>query len=150
MRWRRSRADRGGGPRMMKTLKEIVTPLSVLILAGILLYDRMVPRPVPVPAPVPAVDGLALGKAYATDLLSTYGEAWLAAARSLEAGSSVADAQKELQTSWKEARARAFAEAVGPHFARVLPEGSEPTSPEERAQVVQLWRDFSRGLTANR
>jgi hypothetical protein len=135
---------------MMKTLKEIVTPLSVLILAGILLYDRMVPRPVAVPAPVPAVSGLALGKAYATDLLSTYGEAWLAAARSLEEGGSVADAQKALQDSWKEARVKAFADHVGSRFALVLPEGSEPASPEKRAQVVQLWRDFARGLQGDR
>src|SRR4051794_33421664 len=112
MRVRKYRADRQGRPRTMKTLKETAATMSVLILAGILLYDRTVPRPVPVPAPVPAVSGLALGKAYATDLLSTYGEAWLAAARSLEKGSSVADAQETLQDSWKEARARAFADHV--------------------------------------
>jgi hypothetical protein len=135
---------------MLKTLKEILTPLSVLILAGILVYDRMVPRPVPAPTPVPAVSGLALGKAYATVLLSTYGEAWLAAARSLEEGSSVADAQKALQESWKEARAKAFSDHVGTRFALVLPEGSEPASPEKRAQVVQLWRDFARGLQGPR
>jgi hypothetical protein len=103
-----------------------------------------------VPVPVAATDGQALGKAYAPLLLVSYSEAWLAAARVLEEGKPVADAQQTLQETWKEARVKAFTNHVGSSFALILPEGAEPTTPEKRAEVVKLWRDFARGLATAR
>jgi hypothetical protein len=134
----------------MKTLKEILTPVAILILAAVVLFDRLVPPHVPAPAPVPAVDGRVLGKAYAPVLLSTYSDAWLAAARTLEEGKPVAEAQKTLQDTWKDARIKAFTDHVASSFALILPEGAEPSTPEKRAQVVEIWRDFARGLKGDR
>jgi hypothetical protein len=110
----------------MKTFKEFLTPASILILAGVMLFDHGVGRPVPGPANVPVVNGLVLGRAYAPVLLSTYGDAWLAAAAALEQGKSVAEAQKALEQTGKDARARAFTAQVAPSFSMVLPEGAEP------------------------
>jgi hypothetical protein len=136
----------------MKILSEILTPVSILILSGVMVFDRLVPRHVAVPEPLPvaAVNGVALGRDYAPILVSTYGDAWLAAARALEEGKPVAEAQKTLQDAWKQARVRAFADHVAPRFTLVLPEGAEPSTPQERARVVQLWRDFARGLNKGR
>jgi hypothetical protein len=79
-------------------------------------------------------------------LLATYADAWLAAAKTLEEGKPIAEAQKTLQDAWKAARVKAFSEDVAPVFAVVLPEGTEPTSPDKRAQVIDLWRSFAKGL----
>ena len=132
----------------MKTLKDLLTPLAVLVLAGVVGFDHLAHRQAPTPPPVPTVNGQALGRAYAPLLLASYSDAWLAAAQTLEDGKPVAEAQKTLQDTWKDARVKAFTNHVGSSFARVLPEGAEPTTPEQRAEVVKLWRDFARGLTA--
>jgi hypothetical protein len=47
----------------MKSLKEIGTPLAILIMAGVMLYDHLAPHNAL--APVPAADGVALGKSFA-------------------------------------------------------------------------------------
>jgi hypothetical protein len=99
---------------------------------------------------VPTVSGQALGRAYAPLLLASYSDAWLAAAKALEEGKPVAEAQKTLQDTWKEARVKAFTNHVASSFALILPEGAEPATPEQRTEVVKLWRDFARGLTATR
>jgi hypothetical protein len=138
----------------MKMWRSILTPVSMLILAVALFVDHRIPRPVPAPAPVPTpvvvpvptVNGQVLGRAYAPLLLASYSDAWLAAARTLEAGKSVAEAEKTLQDTCKNARVRAFTEHVAPSFGLILPEGSEPSTPEKRAQVVELWREFALGL----
>jgi hypothetical protein len=132
----------------MKTIKDILTPLAVLVLAGVVALEHLAHRQAPTPPPVPTVSGQALGRAYAPLLLASYSDAWLAAAQALEEGKPVAEAQKTLQETWKDARVKAFTNHVGSSFARVLPEGAEPTTPEQRAEVVKLWRDFARGLTA--
>jgi hypothetical protein len=132
----------------MKTIKDILTPLAVLVLAGVVAFEHLAHRQAPAPPPVPTVNGQALGRAYAPLLLASYSDAWLAAARALEEGKPVAEAQKTLQETWKDARVKAFTNHVGSSFARVLPEGVEPTTPERRAEVVKLWRDFARGLAA--
>jgi hypothetical protein len=132
----------------MKTLKDILTPLVVLVLAGVVLFDHLGHRPAPTPPPAPTVNGRALGKAYAPLLLASYSDAWLAAAKTLEDGKPVAEAQKILQDTWKDARVKAFTNHVGSKFALILAEGAEPATPEQRAEVVKLWRDFARGLTA--
>ncbi len=134
----------------MKTVKELLTPVSILTLAGVLLFDHLVPRPVPKPPPAPTINGQVLGRAYAPVLLSSYGDAWLAAAKTLEAGKSVAEAQKSLQDTWQAARVKAFTDHVASSFSLILPEGTEPTTPQKRAQVVALWRDFARGLKGAR
>jgi hypothetical protein len=128
----------------MKTLKDAVNPLVMLILTATILYDRFVPRNVP--APTPTVNAVALGKTYGPVVLSTYADAWLAAAKTLEEGKTVAEAQKSLQETWKAGRVKAFTTEVAPVFAVVLPEGTEPTSTDKRAQVVELWRSFAKGL----
>ena len=128
----------------MKTFKEYLTPVAILILAAVLLYDRVGPRPGPSPAP--SINGAALGKTYAPVLASSYADAWLAAAKSVEEGKTIAEAQKVLQDTWKETRTRAFTAEVAPGFSVVLPEGTEPTTPDKRAQVAELWKSFSRGL----
>jgi hypothetical protein len=138
----------------MKTFKDILTPVSIVILCGVVLFDHMVPHkvtaPVPAHVPAPAVDGLAVGRAYAPVLLATYADAWSAAAKSLEEGGSVAGAQKTFQDTWKDARVKAFTDHVAASFALVLPEGAEPSTPEKRAQVVALWREFASGLKGAR
>jgi hypothetical protein len=132
----------------MKTLKDIVTPLVVLVLAGVVIFDHLAHRQAPTPPLAPTVNGQALGRAYAPLLLASYSDAWLAAAQTLEDGKPVAEAQKTLQDTWKDARVKAFTNHVGSRFALVLPEGAEPTTAAQRAEVVKLWRDFAHGLTA--
>ena len=122
----------------------------MLIFTVVAFFDHRIQRPVPAPSPVPAVNGQVLGRAYAPLLLASYGDAWLAAAQTLEEGKSVAEAQKTLQDTWKDARVKAFTDHVAPSFGLILSEGAEPSTPEKRAQVVELWRDFARGLKGDR
>jgi hypothetical protein len=100
----------------------------------------------PVRPPAPAADAATLGKSYVPTLGATYGEAWQAASKAVAEGKSVADAQKVLQDTWRESRERAFAARVAPAFARVLPEGAEPATPEKRAEVARMFSDFGAGL----
>lgn len=93
-----------------------------------------------------AVNGAALGRDYARVLAETYADAWRAAAETLEKGGTVADAQKVLQGAWTASRVKAFKSRVAPQFARVLPEGEEPTDAASRARVATLWRSFASGL----
>ncbi len=134
----------------MRTLRDVLTPLSVLMMAGVMLYDHASPRLTTASAAAPTVSGVALGRAYAPVLVSSYAEAWVAASKTLEEGKSVADAQKSLQETWRAARVEAFTRDVQPDFALVLPEGTEPADPAKRAQVVRLWRAFARGLKSGR
>lgn len=120
-----------------------VIPVAIVIVTGALLHGRVSTRPAA--AKGAAVDGLALGKAF-TVLASSYADAWMAAAGDLEHGKSAVEAQKTLQENWKNGRVKAFTTMVAPSFSAVLPEGSEPTSPEHRARVVVLWRSFADGL----
>jgi hypothetical protein len=134
----------------MKTLKDYLTPVSVLVFTVVAFIDHRIHRPVRPPSPVPTVTGQVLGRSYAPLLLSGYSDAWLAAAQTLEEGKSVADAQTALQETWKAARVKSFTDHVAPSFGLVLAEGDEPSTPEKRAQVVKLWRDFARGLRGDR
>ena len=129
-------------------LRDYLTPLLVLVVGGIVVHDHLVPRE---PAgPISVVDGKALGRKFAATVPGTFGDAWQTAAATLEGGKSVAEAQAALQAKWQEGRAKAFATQVAPDFTRVLGEGEEPTDPTQRAQVVQLWRDFAAGLKGGR
>jgi hypothetical protein len=122
----------------------VIIPVAIVIISGDLHHGRVSTRPVA--AKGAAVDGMALGKAFAPVLASVYADAWMAAAGDLEQGTSTVEAQKTLQKTWKDGRVKAFMTRVAPSFSIVLPEGSEPTSPEHRARVVALWRSFAGGL----
>jgi hypothetical protein len=136
----------------VRVLKGLLTPFSLLILSGVIVHDRATPRAAlaqaqaQAQAPAAAVNGVALGRAYVPVLATGYADAWLAAARALEEGKSVAEAQATLQETWKDARIKSFRSAVAPAFARVLPEGTEPADAAKRARVAALWRAFAKGL----
>jgi hypothetical protein len=129
-------------------IQSTLTPVAVLLIAGVLVHDHF--QPGGPPGPVAIVDGRALGRSYAPSVAANLGDAWLAAANALEQGKSVSEAQTALQTTWQDARVRAFSAKVAPEFRKVLPEGQEPASPAARAEVVKLWRDFAAGLKGGR
>jgi hypothetical protein len=138
----------------------IVIPAALLLIGGVASYkhfSRIEPDRPPgavrsvapeavQSAPTGPVDGKSLGRAYAPVVASCLGDAWLAAADSLERGESMEQAQAALQVAWRVSRARSFAGSVAPVFAGVLPAGTEPTDPARRAEVVRLWRAFASGL----
>ncbi|MDX2035966.1 MAG: hypothetical protein SFX72_04895 [Isosphaeraceae bacterium] len=136
----------------MKSWQKYVMPVLVLVLAGIVAHDRIfVGRGDRVgPEPKVGVDAAALGRAHGPVVVRALADAWEAAALSVEGGGSVAEAASLLQDRWRTARVEAFTAKVAPEFAKVLPEGTEPQSPEQRAAVVSLWRDFARGLGGKR
>ena len=129
---------------MRRLIREMLTPVSLIVMAGVVLYDHSLPRTRP--AREPTVDGVALGRAYAPLLVSSYADAWLEAAKAIEEGKPAAEAQKVLQDSWRDARLKAFKAEVLPAFERVLPEGTEPVDAARRSQVAELWRSFAKGL----
>ncbi len=128
----------------MRVFKGLLTPVSILVLSGVIAYDRVAPRLIQ--ASAPAINGVALGRTYAPALASAYGDAWIAAARAIDDGKTVAEAQTVLQETWKEARIKSFRSKVLPTFSIVLPEGTEPANPAKRAEVANLWRAFAKGL----
>jgi hypothetical protein len=134
----------------MRGLKDYATPIAVLILAAVMLFDHCTQITVVPSDPSVNIDAGALGKAYATDLVATYADAWNAAATTLEQGKTVSEAQKALQDTWKDGRTKAFKAKVEPALSQMLPEGTEPADAAKRAQVVQLWRAFAKGLTKAR
>lgn len=129
-------------------VRDFLTPTLVIVLCSIVAYDHFAVHQLGVGSV--GVNGKALGRKFAGSVGSSLGDAWSAAAETLEQGKTVAEAQTVLQAHWQDARARMFAAEVSPEFARVLPEGSEPTSPIQRATVVKLWRDFAAGLKGGR
>lgn len=131
-----------------QVFQSIVTPLALLVLAGVVAHDHF--RGDEPSAPQVSVNGKALGRAYAASAASTLGDGWLAAADAIEQGKTVSEAQAAFQVAWQAARTKAFAEKVSPGFARVLAEGQEPTDPAKRAEVGKLWRDFAAGLKGGR
>ena len=128
--------------------QSILTPLAVLLMAGVLVHDHLQGVGPNVPSVV--VNGRGLGRSYAPQVASSLGDAWLAAADAIERGQSMTEAQAALQKAWQDSRVRAFSAGVAPEFSRVLPEGQEPTDPVLRARVVKLWRDFAAGLKGGR
>ncbi len=132
----------------MRILKEWLTPMALVVMSAVMLHDHFSPRVSPTPEST--VNGATLGRAYAPVLLSTYADAWVAAAKTLEEGKSVSEAQKTLQDTWKDARVQAFKGDVLPGFSLVLPEGTEPSEATKRTQVAELWRAFAKGLKGGR
>ncbi len=126
----------------------ILTPMAVLLLAGVVVHDHLEGNgPL---GPESAVNGKLLGRSFAPTVASNLGDAWLAAANALEQGKTVPEAQAALQLAWQDARVKAFSAKVAPEFIKVLPEGQEPNTPAARAEVVKLWRDFAAGLKGGR
>ncbi len=128
--------------------RDLVTPVLVLLMGGVIVYDHFVPRDPPDRPSL--VDGKALGRSFAPLAASTMAEGWIAAADAIEKGKSVAEAQAALQAAWKDARVKAFAAKAAPGLGVVLPEGAEPGDPAKRAEVAKLWRDFAAGLKGGR
>jgi hypothetical protein len=132
----------------MSGWKKMIPPTAALALTGAILADH--PRQAGTARRETRVNATAVGRAYAAQLIGSYADAWDAAASAVEGGMSVAESQQVLQDTWKQSRARAFRERVAPTFSRVLPEGGEPDGASERARVVELWREFARGLRSHR
>jgi hypothetical protein len=130
----------------VKTIKDWLLLLMGLALAGVLTFEFVSHRRANPVAPTPA----ALGRAYATTVVVTLADAWVAAADALEKGKTVVEARTALQDGWQAARTKAFVASVAPEFAKVLPEASEPKDNAQRAQAVALWREFARGLKGGR
>jgi hypothetical protein len=133
----------------VKSWKFWIMPILVVTLASVVVYDHVIAPRLPNPA-VQTVNGITLGKKYSTVVLTDLSDAWTGAAQSVSDGKSMAEAQKTFQDQWQAARTKSFSAIVAPEFAKVLPEGAEPKSPEDRAAVVQLWRDFAKGLKGGR
>jgi hypothetical protein len=136
---------------VLKTIKDRLFLCLGLALAALLAYDILsrIHHEGTTPAPT-AVDGAALGRAYAPTVVSTLADAWTAAADTLAQGKSVVEAQAALHASWEASRAKVFVSNVAPALAKVLPEGSDPKDDAQRAEVVALWRAFARGLKGGR
>jgi hypothetical protein len=129
-------------------LQTILTPLAVIILAGVVAYDHVSGDHSSDSRSV--VNGKALGRSFAPIVATNLGDAWLAAADALEQGKSIPEAQAALQAAWQDARIKSFAAKIAPEFIKVLPEGHDPTNLALRADVVKLWRDFATGLKGGR
>ncbi len=128
--------------------KTYLMPLVVLMLAGVVAHDHLISGGNS--GPPTTVNGKALGRSYAPTIAANLGDAWLAAASDLEKGKSVTAAQQGFQQVWQATRLASFGTKIAPEFAKVLPEGLEPTDPAKRAAVVKLWRDFANGLKGGR
>ena len=131
----------------MKTYKDWLILVMGMAMASLATFEVVSRLPHAAPSPTPAVDGAKLGRAYATTVVATLSDAWVAAADALGQGKTVAEAQAALQQGWQAARAKAFAASVTPEFSRVLADGAEPKDAAQRAEVVALWRAFAAGLT---
>ena len=133
----------------MRDWKSWVTPTFVVMMASVVAYDHLLIHSDSLPIP-PSINGRNLGRAYAPVVVSTLADGWLAAAKAIEDGKSIVDAQKALQETWHDGRTKVFAAKVAPDFARLLASGQEPKDAEQRAAVVKLWRDFAAGLKGGR
>lgn len=129
----------------MRELRKNAVPPALFVAAACALFMSRQTREHRPPSSQ-AVDGLAIGRSYAPVLVRTYADAWDSAARAIEDGKPVAEAQKTLQETWKAARVKAFRDEVEPAFARTLPAGTEPTDAAARSRVAALWRSFAEGL----
>ena len=130
---------------MFKALRDFATPVALMVVAGVLLFVHY-SGPGPPPTPDATVNGAALGRAFAPKLVAGYAEAWVAAAKVIEDGGTVAAAQGVLRDAWLKSRNDAFTTEVEPGFAIVLPAGTEPADAAKRRQVALLWRSFASGL----
>lgn len=131
-------------------LKKRYIALTCAIALAVCLHVRETWPGVGKPARPAFTESVTLGKAYAPFVVTTYADAWLAAANALEDGKNVSETQETFQTTWKDGRTRAFQEHVAPALQALLPEGTEPTNPAARKRVADHWRAFARGLRSGR
>ena len=128
----------------MRILRAMAAPVFILLLSTVLLYDRL--KSDVLAETDPTSNAVALGKSYGPVLLTTYADGWIAAAKALENGKTVAEAQDVLQSTWKEERIKAFRARIQPQMGLLLSEGTEPASLDQRSQVSKFWRNFATGL----
>lgn len=117
----------------------------VVLVVGLEVY-RLVGSSGPRPGPAPAASGVALGRAFAPVLAASLADGFDALDAKLGAGSTVADADKALKTTFLESRQKAFAASAAPAFAAIVPDGTEPKDAATIAAYRQLARDFAKGL----
>ncbi len=105
------------------------------------------PRPPAPPAPpAPETEIEKAARAYAQGILEATAQGWEAAALELEKTATVRDALAKGAQVQYEQRLQSLRKNVTPVFNRVLPEGQEPTTPEQRAAAVKAYRDLATGL----
>ena len=134
---------------LVRIFRDFVNPAIVLILTGVIVFEHFYAIPATINSNL-LVNGRILGHQFKGPVASSFGDAWAEAATILEQGRTVGDAQAALQKHWQTERAKAFATLVAPEFSKVLPEGTEPATSAQRAEVVRLWRDFAVGLKGGR
>lgn len=102
----------------------------------------------PAPAPVVAVDpqGVKDGSAYRPLQDAAYADAADGLAASIEAGKAIGDSQAVFQSAFESGRQSGFASTIQPSLAKILPEGSEPTTTTQRAAFAAYWRGVARGF----
>ena len=132
-----------------KSLRDILLTALLLIVGASIVQDRLTNDHAAAASPR-EINAVALGKSYRFMLASTYAEGWVAAAKALEDGKTIQEAQQVLQDTWKEARNEAFRTRLRPSFTKILPEGTEPVSAEQRTRVATFWRSFAAGLRGTR
>ena len=118
----------------MRVFKDYLTPVSVLLLAGVIVFDHLSPRVAP--SPEPTVNGETLGRAYSPILAATYATAWEAAAQEIEQGKPVAEAQQVFQSTWQDERSRhsnpRFSPASRLSFPKAPNRPTRPSVPRSR------------------
>jgi hypothetical protein len=105
-----------------------------------------VPTPTPQPQPDPAAPGVALGRAYAPQLLEVYARAWDRGAAQLAAGVPMQSLAEDFRKSLEGDRAALLAQALGPALNAAIPAGTDQPTPDQRANGSKLWRDVAAGI----
>ncbi len=132
-----------------KSLRDILLT-ALLLIAGASIVQNWPTNDHVAAASPQELNAVALGTAYRSMLANAYAEGWVAAAKALEGGKTIPEAQQVLQARWLDARNEAFRTRLKPSFTRILPEGTEPVSAEQRTRVATFWRSFAAGLRGTR
>lgn len=102
------------------------------------------PNPNP-PRPDPTSLGEKLGREFGPKLAASLADGFETAATMIAAGTSVKEANDTLKAKFQAGRNQAFSAYVAPEFAKIVPEGAEPTG-DARDRFIQIHRDFAKGL----
>ena len=132
-----------------KSLRDILLTALLLIAGASVVQDRLTNDHAAAASPR-VINAAALGKSYRFMLATTYADGWVAAAKALEDGKTIQEAQQMLQDTWKKSRNETFRTQLRPSFTKILPEGTEPASAEQRTRVATFWRSFAAGLRGTR
>lgn len=108
--------------------------------------DVPTPTPQPQPPPDPTAPGVALGRAYAPQLLEVYARAWDRGAAQLAAGVPMQSLAEDFRKSLEGDRAALLAQALGPALNAAIPAGTDQPTPDQRAAGSKLWRDVAAGI----